>query len=274
MNLFNLSSNQLESVRIRWDEESPHTIDLSGNRLQSIELHGQSTYAVRLNSNVNLSITSKTFALDLPALQFLDLTATRLTALENLIYLHNLSNIHTLILDHNQLDQHHRTLNWQIFSPWRRYLSHVSLRNISLEQIDLGAYLDDYYHLLTIDLFGNRRLPCDCRLQPFVHWLQHPPPPIPDFNEPLQKLLHIECPRSILDLHCNDGKQSPTTGWLVVKILVILGAVLVALVVVVVVNFFYRYERRKSCRSYHRIFTDADIILLNERNTLNRTDDE
>ena len=71
MNLLNISSNEMEFIKINWDNESPHTIDLSKNKLESIELHGQTTYTLLLNNNSKLSLTPTTFNIDLPLLQYL-----------------------------------------------------------------------------------------------------------------------------------------------------------------------------------------------------------
>lgn len=271
MNLMNLSSNGMESIRINWTDESPHAIDLSANDLQSMELHGQTTYSLRLSQNANLSLQPAVFNADLPALQYLDLTAIRLVSLESLIYLHNLSNIHTLILDHNQLDHKDRTLNWHLFFPWHQYLTHLSLQNISLEKIDAGAYLIDYYHLLTIDFHGNRHLRCDCSLQPFINWLRIPPPPLSDFYEPLQKLLGIDCPMPLFDLRCDDGKSRSTLKITLLIVFLLLGVLFTASVII---GLICKYSRKHTCESYSRIWSDTDLIALKERHTSERTDAE
>ncbi|CAF4286526.1 unnamed protein product, partial [Rotaria sp. Silwood2] len=194
MNLLNLSSNEIEFIKINWNNESPHTIDLSKNNLKSIDLHGQSTYTLLLNKNLNLSLTPITFNINLPLLQYLDLNSIHIDSFEKLIYLHNLSNIHTLILNNNHLNKQHRTLNWNIFYPWHRTLTHISLQNMSIEKINFDAYLNDYYHLLTINFYYNNHIKCDCTLQPFINWLKTPPPQLMDIYEPLQKVLSINCP--------------------------------------------------------------------------------
>ena len=71
---------------------------------------------------------------------------------------------------------------------------------MSIEQIDSGVYLNDYYHLLTIDFYLNNNLQCDCILHPFINWLKTPPPPLTDFYEPLHKVLSIDCPISLFDI--------------------------------------------------------------------------
>ena len=267
MNFLNLSSNDMESIRINWDNESPHTIDLSLNNLQSIKLHGQSTYTLLLNNNSNLSLTPATFNVDLPSLQYLDLNTIHLDSLENLIYLHNLSNIHTLILNNNHLHKQHRTLNWHIFYPWHQNLTHISLRNLSLEKIDPNVYLNDYYHLLTINLYDNDDLKCDCILHPFINWLKTPPPPLADFYEPLNKVLSIDCPVSLFDLQCDDRK---TTSTLFIVSLIV-GIVLI--MVLVIAKLLVCYIKRQRSKSYHRMLIDSDAIALNETNIIEKTDD-
>ncbi|CAF4376013.1 unnamed protein product, partial [Adineta steineri] len=95
----------MESIKINWNNESPHIIDLSQNNLQSIKLHGQSTYKLLLSNNTKLSLIPTTFYAELPSLKYLDLDSIQLNSFEHLIYLHNLSNIHTLILNNNQLNK-------------------------------------------------------------------------------------------------------------------------------------------------------------------------
>jgi hypothetical protein len=267
MNFLNLSSNNMKSIKINWNNESPHTIDLSDNNLQSIELHGQTTYVLLLNNNSKLSLQPTTFLIDLPFLQYLNLDSIHFDSFENLIYLHNLSNIHTLILNNNHLLKQHRTLNWNVFYPWRQYLTHLSLRNMSLENIDPGTYLKDYYHLLTIDFYENN-LECNCILQPFIDWLKTPPPPLADFYEPLHKVLSFDCPVSLFDLHCDDGKTRST---LLIVILIVGMFLIVFLTVFEVV---YCYRKRKRSKSYDRMLIDGDAIALNETNLIQKTDDD
>ncbi|CAF1028910.1 unnamed protein product [Adineta steineri] len=277
MNLLNMSFNEMEFVKINWDNQSPHSIDLSDNNLESIELHGQTTYTLLLANNTKLSLTKPTFNVDFPSLQYLDLTSIYLNSLEYLIYLHNLSNIHTLILNNNRLLKQHRILNWYLFYPWHKYLTHLSLRNMSLEQIDSGVRLNDFYHLLTIDFYLNS-LKCDCKLQPFVYWLQVPPPPLLDFYEPLQKLLRINCPVSLLDMHCDDEENSKQK-----KLYTITHSsffktffILIVFILILLTTFKLIDKRLRRIRSrfYQRVYTDADIITLNERHVTHKTDDE
>lgn len=278
MNVINMSSNQMEFIKINWENESPHTIDLSNNNLETIELRGQTTYTLLLSNNSKLSLTPTAFNLDFPPLQYLDLTSIQLNSLEYLIYLHNLSNIHTLILNNNRLLKEHRKFNWQIFYPWHQYLTHLSLRNMSLEQLDSGARLNDYYHLLTIDFYLNQNLVCDCRLQPFIQWLQTPPPPLNDFYEPLQKLLRINCPISLFDLHCDNEnndkyrKFSTITHSTFFKTLFSLFFFIIILLLTL--KIVDRRMRRIRSRFYQRVYTDADVITLNERHVTHKTDDE
>ena len=274
MNLLNLSSNEMEFLKINWENESPHTIIVSENNLEYIELHGQSTYGLHLANNSKLALTSAKFHLDLPALHYLDLTSIALHSLENLIYLHHLTNIHQLTLDHNRLSKQHRTLNWQVFYPWRQYLTHLSLRNMSIDRIDAGARLMDYYHLLTVDFYSNTHLKCDCTLQPFIHWLQTPPPPLMDFYEPLQKLLRIDCPISLFDLQCEDQTQGKRGVLHSSAFRAALVMVVCAAIVLVTVKFIDRRMKRFRSRFYRRVYTDADIITLNERHITQRTDGE
>lgn len=268
MNVLNMSSNGMEFVRIDWENESPHTIDLSENSLESVELHGQTTYTLLLANNSRLALTESTIKIDLPPLQYLDLTSIRLESLEHLIYLHNLSNIRSLVLNSNRLAKQHRTLNWQVFYPWHQFLTHLSLRNMSLERLDSGARLNDFYHLLTVDFYLNP-LQCDCQLQPFVRWLQVPPPPLMDFYEPLQKLLRINCPISLFDLRCDD-QDSPARGKLyfighssVFKTMFLL--MVFAAIVLSALKMIDKRMKRVRSRFYQRVYTDADIITLNER---------
>jgi hypothetical protein len=278
MNLLNLSSNDMEYIKINWDNQSPHTIDLSNNKLESLELHGQTTYKIFLSNNRKLSLTKTTFNLDFPSLQYLDLTSIQLHSLEHLIYLHNLTNIHTLILNNNRLSKEHRILNWQIFSPWHQYLTHLLLGNMSLEQLDSGARLNDFYHLLTIDFSLNNHLKCDCKLQPFIQWLQTPPPPLIDFYEPLQKLLRINCPISLFDIRCEDDNQrSQQTFYSLThsssfKTLFIL--IIFILILLTTFKLIDRRIKRLRARFYQRVYTDVDIITLNERHVTHKTDDE
>ena len=269
MNLLNMSSNEIEFVKINWNNESPHTIDLSHNKLESIELHGQTTYTLQLINNTQLSLTETTFNIDLPSLQYLDLTSIHLESLQYLIYLHNLSNIRTLILNNNHLLKQHRILNWHIFYPWHQYLTHLSLRNMSIEEIDSGAYLNDYYHLLIIDFYLNDHLKCDCTLKPFIYWLQTPPPTLLDFYEPLQKLLRIDCPISLLDIHChNDNNNnyrkiyslSRSSFFRTLFILVVFGSILL-----IIFKILDRHLKKMHTRFYQQVYTNADVITLNER---------
>jgi Leucine-rich repeat (LRR) protein len=286
MNLMNLSYNDMEYVRINWQNESPHTIDLSNNRLDSIELHGQTTYSLHLVNNINMTLDSTKAQFDLPALTYLDLTAIELQSLETLIYIHNLTNLRTLILDNNQLVNEHRTLNWHVFYPWRTYLTHVSMRNMSLEHIDAGLYLDEYNHLLTIDFNGNDHLLCDCTLQPFLRWLRTPPLPSIDMNEPVQKLLRIDCPISLFDLHCTSGdddddddatygqrqtlKLSNHGPWL--RAIFILFPC--ALLIYVTLKLVDRRLKHLRSRFYQCVYTNGDIITLNERHTTRKLLDD
>jgi hypothetical protein len=272
MNLLNLSSNSLESIHINWTNESPHMIDLSSNDLRSIALHGKSTYSLRLNMNPHLSIQLQTLRIDFPVLQYLDLSRIDLMSLKDLTYLYHLTNIQTLILDHNQLRRQDRTLEWHVFFPWHSYLTHLSLQNISLEKIDSNAYLTDYHQLLTIDLYGNTHLPCDCSLKSFIHWLKLPPPSLSDFYQPLEKFLRIDCPTSLFDLHCDNEQQRFTRKSIIIyglSMFVVLSSVLVVLFYVIKCS-----NKRYHCQSYRRIFTDSDIIALNERNLNERIDNE
>jgi hypothetical protein len=264
MNLLNLSFNQMESGRIHWDNESPHTIDLSNNNLQNIELHGQTTYTLLVNNNPELSVIPKTFSIDFPFLQYLSLNSIQFDSFENLIYLHNLSNIHTLSLDDNQLRTEHRTLNWNVFYPWCKHLKHLSLKNMSIEKIDPGIYLNDFGHLLTIDFYENN-FECNCILQPFINWLKVPPPPLPDFYEPLNKVLSLECPLSLFNMQCDD-RQMKLTLFIV---LLLVGVSLIILLVMIKLLI-----KRKRSKPYDRMFIDNDTIALNETNFIQKTDDD
>jgi hypothetical protein len=278
MNLLNISSNDMEYIKINWNNESPHTIDLSNNKLESIELHGQTTYTILLMNNPKLSLTETTFNIDIPSLLYIDLTSIQLNSLEYLIYLHNLSNIRTLILNNNRLLKQHRKLNWNIFNPWRQYLTHLSLRNISLEQLDSGANLNNYDHLLTIDFYLNNYLQCDCKLQPFIQWLQTPPLPLRDFYEPLQKLLRINCPISLFDIQCEDSKNLKEKRFYTLthssffKTLFIL--IIFIFILLTTFKLIDKRMRRIRSRFYQRVYTDADLITLNERHVTHKTDDE
>lgn len=267
MNFLNLSFNQMEKVSINWNNESPHTIDLSKNKLQAIELHGQTTYLLFLNHNPELSILPTKFNLDLPFLRALYLNSIKFDSLEDLIYLHNLSNLRTLFLNNNYLREEHRTINWNIFYPWHRNLTHLSLKNMSLEKIDSGFYLDDYYHLLTVD-FNNNNFECDCTLHPFITWLKKPPPPLPDFYEPLQKVFSINCPVSLFDLQCDDKSMKPTV--LIVSFIV--GILLTGVLIMLKILYYHRKQTRSE--PYHQMCTDNDIIALNETNLVENTENE
>jgi hypothetical protein len=267
MNFLNLSSNAIESIKIKWDNESPHTIDLSQNNIETIELHGQSTYSLILNNNSKLSLTPTTFNIDLPLLRYLDLNSIHFDSFENLIYLHNLTNIHTLLLNNNQLAKQHRTLNWNVFYPWHQNLTHISLRNMSIEKIDSGVYLNDYYHLLTVDFYENDDLKCDCVLHPFITWLKTPPPPLADFYEPLHKVFSVDCPLTLFDLDCGDEKMKPS----VFIILLIVG--ICVIIFLTILKVLHCYLKRKRSKSYDRMITDTDTIALNERDLAEKIDD-
>ena len=267
MNLFNLSSNRIESVRIHWDNQSPHTIDFSNNNLQSIRLDGQTTYTLLFSNNRKLSIAPKTFSLDVPLLQYLDLNSIQFDNLESLIYLHNLSNIRTLILNNNQLRNIDRTLNWNVFYPWHRNLTHLSLRNMSVEKIERGVYLNDYYHLLTIDLFDNN-IPCDCLLEPFLIWLKVPPPPLADFYEPLNKVLSLDCPVSLFRRQCHDERMNSK----LTIVLLLAGSSLVILLIML--KIVHCYIKRRRSKPYDRMDLDNDIIALNETSFVKETEDD
>jgi len=268
MNFLNLSSNQIEFVKINWDNESPHTIDLSKNNIQSIELHGQTTYSLLLNHNSKLSLLPTTFIIDLPLLQNLHLNSIQLDSFEYLIYLHNLLNIRTLFLNNNQLRKEYRTLNWNIFYPWHKNITHISLKNMSIEKIDSGIYLNDYYHLLTIDFYENN-IECDCILHPFINWLKTPPPPLPDFYEPLHKVLSVECPVSLFDLECDDGKMKST---LYISIFIIGISLIIILTMLKVFHCYYIKQKRS--KPYNRMFTDHDVMALNETNLIPKTNND
>jgi len=263
MNFLNLSSNSLEYVNIHWNNESPHVVDLSKNSLETVYLHGQTTYTLILNENFNLTLDPMKFSLNLPFLTSLYMNSIALKSFEYLIYIHNLTNLRTLELNHNQLDKQSRILNWNIFYPWHRNLTHISLRNMSIERIDKGVYLNDYYHLLTVNLFDNR-VSCDCILHPFIVWLQVPPPMLPDFYEPLKKDLYLDCPISILNDECDSRS---------VKSIILISIAVTLILVLCLVIFAFWLRKRQSSKSYDRMLTvggddhDDDVIALNETST-------
>ncbi|CAF1551870.1 unnamed protein product [Adineta ricciae] len=265
MNSLNLSSNQIETIEIHWMNESPHTIDLSQNNLQSIKLHGQSTYTLLLNNNRNLSVTPFTCDIDLPTIQYLDLSSIYFPSFENLVYLHNLSDIHTLILNNNQLEKKHRTLNWNVFYPWHKNLTHVSLRSMSIENIDSGVDLRDYYHLLTINFYDNDQIKCDCGLQPFIQWLKTPPPPLAEFYEPLKKAFFSDCPISLMYMSCDDRKSSSIVFYILLNITLIL--IIVAVIITLVC-----YMKCKQPKSYRAMSVDMDSMILNETDMFEKID--
>lgn len=262
MNSLNLSSNNIESIKINWNNESPHTIDLSQNNLQSIELHGQTTYTLLLNKNLNLSMTSSTFNLDLPALIYLDLNSIYFDSFENLIYLYNLSNIHTLILSNNLLNKQQRTLNWYLFYPWHQTLTHLLLQNMSLEKVDSGTYLNDYMHLLTVDFYSNENIECGCTLKPFIDWLKVPPPPLADFYEPRRKILSTSCPAEILQIDCNTTNTKGKTKLKFILAMLIVGACLS--IILIVLKFLRRYIKQKRPKPYNTMCPEIDSIALTE----------
>jgi hypothetical protein len=137
---------------------------------------------------------------------------------------------------------------------------------MSLEKIDPGIYLKEYPHLLTIDLYENN-FDCDCILEPFINWLKTPPPPLADFYEPLHKVLILDCPVSLFDLQCDDGKMKST---LFIGIFII-GISLIILLTMV--KILHCYIKRKRSNSYHHLFTGNDVIALNETNLIQKTDD-
>ena len=278
MNLLNLSANEMEYIKINWEDQSPHTIDLSNNRLESLELHGQTTYTLLLANNSKLTLSDTTFHLDTPGLKYLDLTSIDLHALEYLIYLHNLSDIHTLILNNNRLAKEHRVLNWQLFDPWQKSLTHLSLANISLEQLDSGALLDEFNHLLTIDFSENRYLRCNCKLQPFIRWLQTSPPILADIHEPLQKLLRINCPISLFELRCRDDNEERSITFTSLthssffRVMFIL--IVFTLILTTIFKLVNRQMKRMHSRFYQRVHTDGDFISLHERPVIHKADDQ
>lgn len=279
MNLLNLSANEMEYLKIHWENESPHTIDLSNNRLESFQLSGQSTYSILLGMNPKLSLSETSFHLDAPSLVYLDLTSIDLHALEYMIYLHNHSHIRTLILNDNQLAREHRILNWQLFDPWRKSLIHLSLGNMSLEQLDAGAHLDDFDHLLTIDFSENENLQCNCKLNPFIRWLQTSPPILPDVHEPPQKLLRINCPRSLFELHCRDNdEEEKSFGFNSLTHSTFFRTLFTLIVFILILTTIYkiidRQMKRLRTRFYQRVYTNGDFITLDERHVTHKTDDE
>ena len=274
MNSLNLSSNQMEYLKLNYENESPHTIDLSNNQLETIDLSGQTTYTLLLNQNSKLSLAQPNFHVDIPSLQYLDVSSINLHSLEHLIYLHNLTNLHTLSLSHNRLEIGHRILNWHLFEPWKKTLTHATLQNLSLEQIDAGAQLTDYYHLLTVDLNLNIHLQCDCRLQPFLDWLRVPAPALNDFYEPLQKFLRIDCPISLYDLHCDDEYREQKNHNIASFFKFLFGLFSLIVILLLIFKFIDRKIRRLQSRFYQRVYTDADIITLNERHITHRTVDD
>ncbi|CAF1251992.1 unnamed protein product [Adineta steineri] len=271
MNLLNLSYNQMESIKINWNNESPHIIDLSQNNLQSIKLRGQSTYKLLLSNNTKLSLIPSTFYAELPSLKYLDLDSIQLNSFEHLIYLHNLSNIHTLILNNNQLNKQHRTLNWNIFYPWRKYLTHVSLQNMSIEKLDSTNHLNDYYHLLTVDLSSNNDLKCNCELHHFIDWLKIPPSTLAVFNEPRNKGLKLDCLVSFFSLQCKDNQSKSTKLFIGI---VIIGIVFLIITLMIATVIIYYIRRKQQSKSYHSVFGDTDLMALNETDTLQKIDDD
>lgn len=278
MNLLNISSNEMEYIKINWDNESPHIIDLSQNQLESVELHGQTTYTLRLDNNPRLSLNSTSLKIDLPLLQYLDLSSIKLESFEYLIYLHNLSNIHTLILNNNHLLKGHRVLNWNVFYPWHQHLTRISLQNMSIESIDSGAQLNEYLHLLKINFYLNDDLKCDCSLQPFVSWFKTPPPPLTDFYEPLEKLLITDCPISLFNLHCDNYYIDEQHVYYLprhssfFKTLFIL--IIFIIVLLTILKLIDRKLQRARSRFYPHVYTDGDVIRLNERNVISKPDYE
>ncbi|CAF2103665.1 unnamed protein product [Rotaria magnacalcarata] len=277
MSLLNMSSNEMEFIKIDWNNESPHSIDLSENRLESVELHGRTTYKLQLANNSRLSFKEAVINIDLPVLQYLDLTSIRLDSFEYLIYLHNLSNIHTLILNNNRLLSEHRTLNWNVFYPWHQYLTHLSLQNMSIERIDAGVHLDDYYHLLSIDFYLNERLKCDGTLKSFVNWFKTPPPPLLDFYEPLQKSLRIDCDLALFDLNYGDDNMdrqhffvaSHSSFFKTFFMLIVFIAILLT-----TLKLIDRRLKRRRSRFYQQVYTDGDVITLNEQHVTHKTESE
>jgi hypothetical protein len=148
---------------------------------------------------------------------------------------------------------------------------------MSLELIDSGARLNEFYHLLTIDFYFNKHLQCDCNLQPFIQWLKTPPPPLIDFYEPLQKFIRIECPISLFDLPCDENNAKKTrlysfTHSAFFKTLFMLSIFI--LIVFTTLKLIDRRMKQLRSRFYQRVYTDADIITLNERHVTHKTEEE
>ena len=277
MNLLNISFNQMEYASIRWIDESPHQIDLSNNELEFVELHGKTSLSLDLSNNRNLSLTPDSMNLDLTRLQHLHLDSINLPSLEHLIYLHNLPNLQTLTFDNNHLSQKNRVLNWQLFEPWRQQLTHLSMRNISLERLESGAQLNGYLRLLAINMSENNQLLCNCDLRVLLNWLKTPLVPIESSVENFQKVLSIDCSMAFYDLHCSSyedvefpqEKVHYTQLFRLIFILCVFSMILFC-------SLKFAEQRLKHLRSrfYPQVYTDGDLITLNERNIRSKPDDE
>lgn len=266
MHSLNLSCNQIESARINWENTSPYAIDLSRNNLKSVELHGRTTIVLYLSQNKDLSLTSKSFNIDLPALEFLDISAINFDSFEDLTYLNNITHLNTLVLNNNQLNTQNQVLNWSVFYPWRKTIAHLWLQNMSIRKINSGVFVKDYPHLLTISFLANGEIECNCKLQPFIKWLKTEPPPLPDFYEPKNKALAFDCPSTLTNMTCNDQNKK-LIYFLVISIT---GASII--IIAIILKLIFSYIKRKSAKRYESMLIENDSIALSEQNMIK--DDE
>jgi hypothetical protein len=99
-----------------------------------------------------------------------------------------------------------------------------------------------------------------------------------DFYEPLQKLLRINCPMSLFDLQCDDENNEKHNKFYTIthssffKTLFIL--IIFISILLTTLKLIDRRMRRLRSRFYQRIYTDADVITLNERHVTYKTEDE
>ncbi|CAF1043541.1 unnamed protein product, partial [Didymodactylos carnosus] len=266
MDNLNLSHNIIEQINIKWHRESPHTIDLSYNNLKFVYLHGQTTYNLNLSSNYQLTLDNNV-QLNLSQLKYIDLSNINFRSFKNVNLFHNLTTIQTLILNNNHLDM--KILNWNVFHPMSKYLTHLSLYNMSIEQLE--GYLDNQKQLLTIDLYKNN-IKCDCSLKTLVKWLNFTSETY-KYYDVLKRAVRIKC--NIYEVAADDlcDQTSIRISSLTKYLILFIMAILIFVVIIKLINRFIKRLKHRRNNFYHRVYTDADVITLDERNLRENNDE-
>ncbi|CAF0863501.1 unnamed protein product [Didymodactylos carnosus] len=246
MDNLNLSHNIIEQINIKWYRESPHTIDLSYNHLKFVCLHGQTTYNLNLSSNYQLTLDNNV-QLNLSQLKYIDLSNINFRSFENVNLFHNLTTIRTLILNNNHLDM--EILNWNVFHPMSKYLTHLSLYNMSIEQLE--GYLDNQKQLLTIDLYKNN-IKCDCSLKALVQWLNLTGETY-EYFDVLKRAVRIKC--NIYEVTADDlcDQTSIRISFLTKYLILFIIAILIFVIIVKLINRFIKRLKQRRNNFYHRV---------------------